>query len=109
MILVISSSVGCSCLTVLWLSVLCVFPKLSENDQRYLILAFPSPTDLHYGTRFSHNKTMCHLYDPDHYANAMVTGTYFEHPPSVFISLGAGVQHNQWIIQIYKCKGKVTG
>ena len=71
----LSSSVGNSSLIVLWLSVFCVFLHLSEDDQRSLILAFPGQTDLHYGTRFSHNKTMCHLYDPDQYAKTMVTGT----------------------------------
>ena len=44
------------------------------DDQRSLILAFPGQTDLHYGTRFSNNNTMCHLYDLDQYVKAMATG-----------------------------------
>ena len=72
-----------------------------------------SSTYLHFGTSV-HNKTMCHVYDLDLYVKVMVTGQdhicYWsvEHTCtlhillSIFISLPAGVQHNQWMCREYK-------
>ena len=81
------------------------FSHGSEDCQWSLIVAFPDHNHLHDGTSVCHNKLKCHVYDLDPHAKVMVTGkdqtccrtiactSSFQ----IFISLGAGVQHNQWI------------